>query len=354
MHEAKKICFVLPNHIRKPIGGHKIVFEYANRLVAAGFAVDICYQNRDVLKKYHLPEGLRRIATNILARKGINWFPLSDKVKTYSGYDPTFLKNIKKYDFVFATGVDTVDFVKEKFSCRKLYFIQGYENWAVSEEYLHSTYGMGFTNIAVANWLKLVVEAHSQKPCYVIKNPVDVGFYKIQKPLEQRRPYTVAALYHTTPGKGFSYLMEALLRLKEKYPDFQAEIFGIPPRPEEFPEWICYTQSATAEETVAIYNRVPVFLCASVEEGFGLTGLEAMACGAALVSTAYQGVLEYADKTTAMLCPIKDVEALVANVSDLFENQEKRIALAQRGHDSVQSLSWDVAMNKMLSILTAE
>ncbi len=354
MPEAKKICFVLPNHIRKPIGGHKIVFEYANRLVQAGFEVDICYQNRDVLKKFHLPEPLRRMATNFLARKGINWFPLSNKVKNYSGYDPAFLKHTKQYDYVFATGVDTAEFVQKQFSCRKLYLIQGYENWSVSEEYLHSTYQMDFTNIAVANWLKPVVETHSQKPCYVIKNPVDVGFYQISNPLENRKQHTVAALYHTTPCKGFSYLMEALLQLKEKYPDFQAEIFGIPPRPAEFPDWIVYTQSATAEETVAIYNRVPVFLCASVEEGFGLTGLEAMACGAALVSTAYQGVLEYADETTALLSPVKDVNALAENVSDLFENDEKRIALAQTGHDSVQDLSWDVAMEKLLGILKAE
>lgn len=73
-----------------------------------------------------------------------------------------------------------------------------------------------------------------------------------------------------------------------------------------------------------------------------------MACGAALVSTDYQGVHEYAvDGVNALLSPVKDVDALVSNVSKLFDNDELRYQLAEAGIKSVQeNFNWDIAVNK--------
>lgn len=39
----KKITFLLPGIANRPIGGYKVVYEYANRLVNDGFAVNIIY-----------------------------------------------------------------------------------------------------------------------------------------------------------------------------------------------------------------------------------------------------------------------------------------------------------------------
>lgn len=52
------------------------------------------------------------------------------------------------------------------------------------------------------------------------------------------------------------------------------------------------------------------FLCASVEEDFGLT-----VAGCALVSTKYKGVYEYVgDKYNALLVPIKDSIKLAESI----------------------------------------
>lgn len=79
-----------------------------------------------------------------------------------------------------------------------------------------------------------------------------------------------------------------------------------------------------------------------------------MACGAALVSTDYQGVHEYAtDGANALLSPVKDVDALVSNVSKLFDNDELRYQIAEAGMKSVQKdFNWDVAVDKFEKAIT--
>ena len=44
-----KICFILPQTLRKPIGGYKIIYEYANRLVDEGHKVVILFLNERAL-----------------------------------------------------------------------------------------------------------------------------------------------------------------------------------------------------------------------------------------------------------------------------------------------------------------
>ena len=51
------------------------------------------------------------------------------------------------------------------------------------------------------------------------------------------------------------------------------------------PDWIEYHHDPKQEVIVELYNEASIWLQASVLEGFGLTALEAMACGAALVTT---------------------------------------------------------------------
>lgn len=45
-----RICFVLPGVARQPVGGYKMAYEYANRLVKENHDVSILYLNQDFLK----------------------------------------------------------------------------------------------------------------------------------------------------------------------------------------------------------------------------------------------------------------------------------------------------------------
>ena len=101
-----------------------------------------------------------------------------------------------------------------------------------------------------------------------------------------------------------------------------------------------------------INNRSQVFLCTSIEEGFGLPGLEAMACGCAVVSTAYEGIFEYAiDRENALLSPIKDVDAMINNVIMLFENDELRKKIVDNGMKTAKERSFKKAADEFENII---
>lgn len=330
-----------------------MVFEYANHLVERGDKVQILYLNINAWKKFHLPEVLRRKLVTAANRFSPSWFSLDKRIETLSYYDSKLDDKTKDTDVFVVTAVTTVfDSIKRFKNGKFVYFIQDYENWEISDEYVQNTYKLGMINIVISKWLKDIVDKYSQSPSVLIKDPIDLNVYKITIPVNERKPYAIGLLYHTMEHKGLKYSIAAIKKLKKKYQDLEVYMFGVPDRPKNFPSWIHYTKKATQEQTVEIYNKVSVWLCATIDEGYGLTGLEAMACGDVLVSTAYTGVLEYAsDEENALLSPVKDVDALVKNVERVIEDSRLRNKLIENAQNSVKDYSWDIAVDKIREVL---
>lgn len=350
-----KVCFVLPKFSRKPIGGFKIVFEYANRMSQRGHQVEILFLNECAFETWNIPTVIKKKASDFLTVIEPKWFELNSSIKKISGTEPGMIKKIEGADIAIATAVDTVPAVEKLFrNTRKAYFIQDYEAWNVSEDEVKSTYRLGFNNIVISDWLKEIVDGCTTIPSILIKNPVDIDVYCCKVAPKMRKKHSISFLYHEGKHKGAIYAIAAIEKLKYKYPDLEVNSFGTAKAPANMPRYINYTYCASQKQTVEIYNRSAVFLCATVAEGYGLTGLEAMACGAALVSTDYQGVHEYAtDGVNALLSPVKDVNALVSNVSKLFDNDELRYQIAEAGMKSVQKdFNWDVAVDRFEKAIT--
>lgn len=348
----KTIIFVLTSFSRYPVGGYKMVFEYANRLSRLGYKVKILFSNENALKQFHLPESIRKWLANYLTRKHPQWYKLDAGIEKISGCEKGCEKKLKDIDVVFATAALSVETaVNIKANDKRVYFIQGYENWQVSEDYLHSTYGLGMTNVVIADWLKQIVDQYSMLPAVLIPNPVDVKIYRPIIPNKTRPAHSVAFLYHQSEHKGVKYVIEAIRDLKQIYPDLNVKCFGMYKRPDDLPDWIEYTEKASQEKTVEIYNSVQVFACATIEEGYGLTGLEAMACGAALATTKYKGVLEYADETNALFSPVRDSNALMENIKKLFIDEDLRLKLSDAGIATARKFSWDQAVQKLSEVI---
>ena len=344
-----KICIVLPKFARKAIGGYKIAFEYANRLSKRGHQVEILFMNKVAFVDRKMPLWAKAMASNIMTEIEPRWFDLDKNVKKISGLKYRFEEQIRDVDVAIATAQDTVGFVKNFFpNAKKAYLIQDYEVWCESEESVLTTYKEGFTNIVISEWLKEIVDKVAGVSSVLIKDPVDIEAYRCKIELKKRRKHSIAFLYHSAEYKGTVYAIEVIRKLKEKYQDLEVRAFGTTSNPSDILDYVQYTYCATQAQTIEIYNNSSVFLCATVAEGYGLTGLEAMACGTALVSTDYQGVHEYAiDGVNALLSPVKDVDALVANVSRLFDDDELRYQIAEAGIKSVQKdFNWDAAVDK--------
>lgn len=344
-----RICFVLPGVARQPVGGYKMAFEYANRLVKENHEVLILYLNQDLLKNYSAPLVVKRKIAKILTKIEPKWFDLNKKIKKISNLDLDYKEKLGKLDVCIATSAEkTVEEVNKNLIAKtKLYLIQDYENWNISDKELIATYKLGFKNIVVAKWLKQIVDQYSPTESVLIPNAIDTSIYTETVPIQNRDNHTIALLYHESPHKGLKNAFKVLDKLKQKYPDLKVIMFGKFPKP-ELPNWITYYKGASQKKTVEIYNSVKVFLCSTIEEGFGLTGIEAMACGACLVSTDYRGVREYAvNNYNSLLSPVGDIDAQVENVIRIFENKELQKNISSNGIQHVKKFKWSEAMKKL-------
>ncbi len=138
-----------------------------------------------------------------------------------------------------ATAVDTsycLSDYKLKNS-KRLYLIQGFENWGVSDDYVYASYKLGLTNIVISDWLAKKVGLTGEK-CHIIKNGFDFDYFKLTNDIKNRNTHRIAMLYHNFKNKGCEYGIKAILRLKQKYPDLQVVLFGTPERPQSLPQWI--------------------------------------------------------------------------------------------------------------------
>jgi glycosyltransferase involved in cell wall biosynthesis len=344
-----RICFVLPGVARQPVGGYKMAFEYANRLVKENHEVLILYLNQDLLKNYSVPLVVKRKIAKILTKIEPKWFDLNKKIKKISNLDLDYKEKLGKLDVCIATSAEkTVEEVNKNLIAKtKLYLIQDYENWNISDKELIATYKLGFKNIVVAKWLKQIVDQYSPTESVLIPNAIDTSIYTETVPIQNRDNHTIALLYHESPHKGLKNAFKVLDKLKQKYPDLKVIMFGKFPKP-ELPNWITYYKGASQKKTVEIYNSVKVFLCSTIEEGFGLTGIEAMACGACLVSTDYRGVREYAvNNYNSLLSPVGDIDARVENVIRIFENKELQKNISSKVNQHVKKFKWSEAMKKL-------
>ena len=350
-----KVCFVLPKFSRKPIGGFKIVFEYANRLSQKGHKVAILFLNECAFDAWNIPIMVKKKLSSFLTKIEPRWFKLDSSIKKISGTGANLQKKIKDVDVVIATAVDTVPVVEKLFkNTKKAYLIQDYEVWNASEAEVKSTYQKGYINIVISEWLKKIVDGCTNIPSILIRNPVDIGVFCCKVEPKKRKRHSISFLCHEGKHKGTVYAIAVIEKLKDKYPDLDVKSFGTAKVPVNMPKYVKYLYCASVEQVVEIYNSSAVFLCATVIEGYGLTGLEAMACGASLVSTDYQGVYEYAmDGVNALLSPVKDVDTLVSNVSKLFDNDDLRYQISEAGIKSVKKeFNWDIATDRFEKALT--
>lgn len=345
------ITFVIPADRNIPIGGYKIVYEYANRLSSRGWQVIIGYDCRLIGSRLPVCRFLQVILGIIISKYRClcypKWFNISNQVEKLCIFNESDIPNT---DIIIATAVSTALIVSGQPKSKKYYLIQGFEAWdGRTEDDVKDTYRLGLKNIVIASWLKNIVdEVCGDERSILIPNGIDMNEYNMYIPPEERKVKRISMLYHQGEYKGSKYGVQALVKLKKIYPELQAVLFGVPQRPNELPAWIEYVQNANTLQLRRIYNESQIYLYPAIEEGFGLTCVESMACGCALCATDYQGVHEFAiDRENAFLSPVKDVDALVQNVSLLLSEDGLRIRLAKNGYYSVQKFDWEKSVDKL-------
>jgi glycosyltransferase involved in cell wall biosynthesis len=99
----------------------------------------------------------------------------------------------------------------------------------------------------------------------------------------------------------------------------------------------------------ALYSSCRAFVYPSIDEGFGLPPLEAMACGAAVISSRIPA-LEETTGAAALLFDPQSVSELTRNILELLDNENARRELAAAGRRRAAEFSWDRTAQQTLQV----
>lgn len=159
------------------------------------------------------------------------------------------------------------------------------------------------------------------------------------------------------PYKNLSLLIEAFARLDlpnarlrivgppdDRYPEApaRAEQLGLGNRV----EWIGYT---TSRDLISEYQHADVFVLPSQYEGFGLTVLEAMACGAPVVCSNVSSLPEVVGDA-GRLVPPNDAGALTAALREILSNPRLAADLRRRGLRRAADFTWENTARRTLDV----
>jgi glycosyltransferase involved in cell wall biosynthesis len=97
------------------------------------------------------------------------------------------------------------------------------------------------------------------------------------------------------------------------------------------------------EDLRALYSTCSVLSYPALYEGAGLPPLEAMACGAPVVTTDARAISEMVGNA-ALRLPAKDYEALAKNLLELLIDERAKKELSERGLKHVAQFTWDRAV----------
>jgi mannosyltransferase len=158
--------------------------------------------------------------------------------------------------------------------------------------------------------------------------------------------YAIGCFGRVRAQKGTDVFVDAMCRLLPRYPDFTAVMVGaITPDQTAFANdlrnrietaglqsRVVITGELPIEEVPRWYQRLTIYAFTSRNEGFGLTLIEAMSAGAALVaSRAGAAELVVENGVTGVLTPSGDVDVLVAALEPLMRDPASAAAMGARG-----------------------
>jgi glycosyltransferase involved in cell wall biosynthesis len=229
---------------------------------------------------------------------------------------------------------------------RQVLFFQGYGT--PGSPVVEANLAAAREALAIARWLQELALARGI-PCAYLSQGLDRAVFAPGPPQAARAPQ-VSLMTHRLDWKGLEDALQALALVRAQRSDVQVMLFGTQPV-----EGVgSYLADPTRSEVAELLRASAVHLVSSWEEGFGLTGAEAIACGAALATTDTKGCRDYAiDGHTALLSAPRDPQALARNVLALLDDAELRTRLVVAGQRHLRTAMppWGEAARRLAFVL---
>lgn len=195
---------------------------------------------------------------------------------------------------------------------------------------------------------------------------VSPEFYRDESPLSVithrlaalQRPYLLT-VGTVQPRKNYIRLIESLSRLRASGFDIDLVIVGSKGwlsepiyRAANSPNVASHVHMLDHildDELRLLYSHTACFVMPSLYEGFGLPLLEAMACGAPVVTSDISSMPEVAGDA-ALLCNPYDVDSITHAIKQMLSDTTLRDNYIERGYKRVANYTWEAGARDLLDV----
>jgi phosphatidylinositol alpha-1,6-mannosyltransferase len=210
---------------------------------------------------------------------------------------------------------------------------------------------------------RVAAEVYEVPPARVAVVPegIDLAEWRARfaaAPRVEHRGPTVLAVGRMYSRKRFVDLLQAAARLRTAHPAARFRIVG------KGPEWdavvrlhgtlglagtVTLLGDVTRDQLAAEYAGADGFCLPSVQEGFGIVFLEAMAAGLPIVACRAAAVPEVVlDGETGVLVPPRDPDALARALADVLTRRDWARELGEAGRRRVQEFALEKVARRFL------
>ncbi len=325
MKKKLHVTFLLPS--KGAGGGVRAIKDFGNGLITLGHNVRIIFKLKEV-------DIARRVYRKYFKRE-INWLDY------FQGDVLSYRKDLKNIKFrereivISMCAQTTLDAYQVQNSIIKVMHCHGleYEDW---DRFIDAI-SLPIHKFAISNHVKESIEHYtSQKVLAVIPNGIDHTEYFRDGNISQNG---VGGCIRYRYSKDPQNTTKILTQLNAQLPDLPLYSFGIGKNPTKLP--LNYLNNPSVEEARTIYNKCKIWFLASIEEGFSLPVLEAMACGCVVVSTKCGGPHDLIiDGHNGYLVEVGNYGAIIYYINKLLADEGLFQKMSQNSIEIAQNFSW--------------
>jgi glycosyltransferase involved in cell wall biosynthesis len=205
-------------------------------------------------------------------------------------------------------------------------------------------------------------ELYGIRDAIVVPELIDLSawrcLFKANPVANDPNKFTVLSVCRFYPRKRLDILLRAAGLLRQEIPELEIRIVGDGPEHSRL-QSICkelklgpvvrWLGDASPSTLAEEYNRCDVFCLPSVQEGFGIVFLEAMAAGKPIIAARAAAIPEVV--RNGILVQPNNPAALAEAILDLYRNPERRNMLGSAGLHDVEQFGMDRVAGRFLTAI---
>jgi len=349
------VTVLLPGNSPTPIGGYKVAYQIADELAR--------HRHRVQILAMQGPQPFSKLLQTQIGRRSRSrrehwtapWFEFHREVELNTLRSPR-RPLLTGTGPVLLTAWQTAEYFVELGAPRPAFqLVYDFEHWMAADKATRARMSAALlapsiSRVAMSSAVVSMLTEIGSSYIANVSCGVDTGLFRPTVAID-RRADVIGIPLRKEGHKASCDAIEAMALLRETRSDVRIIGFG-PGSSLTPPAWIENRGVVSDSELVGIYNECAIFVLPSLYEGWGLPAAEAMACGAAVVSTDNGGVSDFLeDGVNGVIVEAHKPIQIAAAVGRLLDERALRVEIAAAGYERIQRATWPASIDAIEALM---